>query len=202
MIPVNAPVLPPHPDFSPYSLDSEQDVTAYAESVVERIEQAERANQLTAELLSSNVPNQDCSLPDPLIADLTQGLGRSITPLPDPGRGDTMANLSGLESVLHIATTSSSLLPELRLTTDPASQLQEQGTDPAGEDTTSSVQGAPDFPLGNPRIVSHPATVDRTALLKIRRISMSLSCTAEIPWTWNQGLMEGMSLAFVRGNKD
>ena len=73
----NAPVLPPHPDFSPHSLDSEQDVTAYAESVVEKIEQVERAGQLTAELLSSDVPNQDRSLSDPVIADLTRGFGRS-----------------------------------------------------------------------------------------------------------------------------
>ena len=40
----NAPSPLPLPDFSPLSQDSEQDVTAYAESVVEKIERAERTS--------------------------------------------------------------------------------------------------------------------------------------------------------------
>ena len=59
----SVPAPPLLPNFSPYSQDSEQDVTVYAESVVEKIEQAERANQLTAELPTRDVPDQDRSLP-------------------------------------------------------------------------------------------------------------------------------------------
>ena len=153
----NTPAPPPPLDFSPYSQDSEQEVTAYAESVVEKIEQVERASQFTAELLASDVPDQDRSLPNPIIADLTQGFEQSSTPIPDPGRGNTVANLSGLESVLHVATTSNSLLPELRLASDLAPQPQEQALDPAGEDNTSSVQDAPALPSGQPKVRFPPS---------------------------------------------
>ena len=153
----DAPALPLRPDLSPHSQDSEQDVTAYAESVVKKIEQAERASQLAAGSSPRAIPNQDCSLPDPVVADLTQGPRRSSTPIPHPERGDIMANLSGLESALHVATTSSSLLPELRLTSDPALQFQEPFTDPAGEDATSLVQDAPALPIGLPRVRFPPS---------------------------------------------
>ena len=91
----NTPAPPFLPDFSPLSQDSEQDVTDYAESVVEKVEQAEQASRLTAELSSSDVPGQDRSLLDPITADLTQGFERSSTSIPVPGCGNTVAILSG-----------------------------------------------------------------------------------------------------------
>ena len=147
----NAPAPPLLPDFSPLSQDSEQDVTAYAESVVEKNEQAERTSQLTAVLSSSAIPGQDLGLLDPLDTSLNQGFERSSTPISFPKHRNLVANLSGLESVLHVATTLGSQLPELRLTSDLTSSTQEQDPDPAGEDTTSSVQDAPALPSGQPK---------------------------------------------------
>ena len=146
------PAPPLLPNFSPYSQDSEQDVTAYAESVVEKIEQAERANQLTAELPTREVPDQDRSLPGLMVTGPTQDFTRSSTPLPDPGCGNTMANLSGLEAVLDVATSSNSLLPELRLASHLAALAQGQALDPAEKETTSSIQDAPDLPSGQPKV--------------------------------------------------
>ena len=153
----NAPAPPPLPDFSPLSQDSEQDVTAYAESVVEKIERAERTSQLTAVSMSSATPPQDLGLLDSLDASLNQGIERSSTPISSPKRRDPVANLSGLESVLHVATTLGSQLPELRLTSDLTSSMQEQVPDPAGEDTTTSVQDAPALPSGRPKTYFPPS---------------------------------------------
>ena len=153
----NAPAPPPLPDVSPLSQDSEQDVTAYAESVVEKIERAERTSQLTAVSTSSAIPGQDLGLLDSLDASLNQGIERSSTPISSPKHRDPVANLSGLESVLHVATTLGSQLPELRLTSDLASSTQEQAPDPAGEDTTSSVQDAPALPSGQPKSYFPPS---------------------------------------------
>ena len=111
----SVPAPPLLPNLSPHSQDSEPNVTAYAESVVKKIEQAGRANQLTAELPARDVPDQDRSLPGLMVTDPTQDSTLSSTLLPDPGCGNTIANLSGLEAVLDVATSSSSLLPELRL---------------------------------------------------------------------------------------
>ena len=153
----STPAPPLLPDFSPCSQDSEQDVTAYAEFVVEKIEQAEHAGRLIAELSSTDVPGQDRSLPDPIIADLTQGVERSSTRIPVPGCGNTVANLSGLESVLDVATTFSSLLPELRLASHSAVQPQEQAPGPADEDTTSSVQDALALPSRQLKVLFPPS---------------------------------------------
>ena len=144
----NAPAPPLLPDFSPLSQDSKQDVTAYAESVVEKIERAERTSQLTAVSSSSAIPGQHLGLLDPLDTSLNQGIERSSTPISSPKHRNPVANLSGLESVLHVATTLGSQLPKLRLTSDLTSSTQEQAPDPAGEDTTSSVQDAPVLPSG------------------------------------------------------
>ena len=68
-----------------------------------------------------------------------------------------MANLVGLEAVLDVATSSNSLLPELRLASHVAPQAQGQALDPAAEETTSSIQDALDLPSGQPNVRFQPS---------------------------------------------
>ena len=127
------------PDFAPYSQDSEQDVTAYAETVVQRLEQAhetapiseaQSANETSTEIQVSQNPDQTDSNPE---------TRRSSTPILLGGTGDIEVNLSALESALDVVFDPESQLPERLATIGTSQENITQIPVQADEDNASSL---------------------------------------------------------------
>ena len=135
------------------SQDSDTDVTVYADSMVQRMEQTQ-----SPATKDSSLPPSASSQSQELTSG-TQGLmptileeRRSSTPIQSEEEGRQDVNLSALESALEVVMTSGSQLPELRDREDPnqseASGIQSK-TD---EDNASTVCDVPALPGGDPKV--------------------------------------------------
>ena len=135
------------------SQGSDTDVTVYADSMVQRMEQTQ-----SLATKGSSLPPSASSQSQELTSG-TQGLmptilqeRRSSTPIQSEEEGRQDVNLSALESALEVVMTSGSQLPELRDREDPnqseASGIQSK-TD---EDNASTVCDVPALPGGDPKV--------------------------------------------------
>ena len=100
---------------STHSADSDPDVTLYAESMVQRIQQAQlitaqENDQLESVQLHGQEPVND---PSGVMSTTTEAR-KSSTPIQSDEEGIQEADLSALESALRVIEASESQLPELR----------------------------------------------------------------------------------------
>ena len=132
------------------SQGSSTDVTAYAEAVVQRMEQQQEivAQQVGASITGSNddgPPNTEATSKAPNAPEVR----RSSTPiLSEEGEETCQADLSALESALHVIFTSESQLPELRDRTGPESANVSGAPSRTDEENASSICDAPALPGG------------------------------------------------------
>ena len=138
---------------STHSADSDPDVTLYAESMVQRMQQAQlitaqKNDQLEPVQLHGQEPVND---PSGAMSTTTEAR-KSSTPIQSDEEGIQEADLSALESALRVIEASESQLPELR-NRDESDPLDGNGAQPkADEDNSSSVCDVPSLPGGGPKI--------------------------------------------------
>ena len=132
---------------SPFSTDSNVDVTAYATEMVQRMEASQARtthtlgeNEEELGLGSNNDPPATPPLRDPRKTSTPTEPGRSTGELP---------GLSQLESLLQVAVTNSSNLPKLHLSLGECGE-EVRSTSLLGEDSPSTVSGPPPLPGGKP----------------------------------------------------
>ena len=124
---------------STHSADSDPDVTLYAESMVQRMQQAQlitaqENDQLESVQLHGQEPVND---PSGVMSTTTEAR-KSSTPIQSDEEGIQEADLSALESALRVIEASESQLPELR-NRDESDPLDGSGVQPkADEDNSSS----------------------------------------------------------------
>ena len=135
------------------SQDSDADVTAYAESVVQRMQQAQ-THTVQDSSLSESVPpkgQESANVPPELIPTTLENR-RSSTPIQSEEEERQEAELSALESALKVIMTSESQLPELRDRHN-SGQVDISGAQSrTDEDNASSVCDVPSLPGGIPKV--------------------------------------------------
>ena len=135
------------------SQDSDTDVTVYADSMVQRMEQTQ------------SPATEDSSLPPSASSqgqELTPGTQElmltvleeriSSTPIQSEEEGKQGANLSALESALEVVMTSGTQLPELRDREDPNQSEASGVQSKTDEDNASTVCDVPALPGGDPKV--------------------------------------------------
>ena len=138
---------------STHSADSDPDVTLYAESMVQRMQQAQlitaqENDQLESAQLHGQEPVND---PSGVMSTTTENR-RSSTPIQSDEEEIQEADLSALESALRVIEASESQLPELR-NRDGSDPLDGSGVQPkTDEDNASSVCDVPSLPGGDPKV--------------------------------------------------
>ena len=134
------------------SQDSDADVTAHAESVVQRMQQV-RTHTVQDSSLSQSAPpqGQESGNVPPELIPATLENRRSSTPIQSEGEERQEADLSALESVLKVIMSSESQLPKLR-DRDYSGKADVSGTrSRTDEDNASSVCHVPALPGGAPK---------------------------------------------------
>ena len=138
---------------STHSADSDPDVTLCAESMVQRMQQAQLITaQENDQLESAQLHGQE-PVNDPLgVMSTTTENRKSSTPNQSDEEGIQEADLPALESALRVIEASESQLPELR-NRDESNPLDGSGVQPkTDEDNASSVCDVPSLPGGDPKI--------------------------------------------------
>ena len=135
------------------SQDSDTDVTVYADSMVQRMEQTQSPATKDSSLPpSASSQGQELTSGTQELMPTVLEERRSSTPIQSEEEGRQDVNLSALESALEVVLTSGSQLPELRDREDPnqseASGIQSK-TD---EDNASTVCDVPALPGGDPKV--------------------------------------------------
>ena len=129
--------------------DGDADVTAYAESVVQRMEKAHvPTTQDKGTPVSAPTQSQELGSDPPELAASTLGYRRSSTPVQSDEEQGQEADLSALESVLRVIMSTESQLPELR-DKDNSGQINVSDTPSrTDDDNVSSVCDVPALPGG------------------------------------------------------
>ena len=138
---------------STHSADSDPDVTSYAESMVQQMQQAQLITaQEDDQLESAQLQGQEPVNDPPGIMSTTTENRRSSTPIQSDEEEIQEADLSALESALRVIEASESQLPELR-NRDESGPLDGSGVQPkTDEDNASSVCDVPSLPGGDPKV--------------------------------------------------
>ena len=136
------------------SQGSSTDVTAYAEAMVRKIEQQqEHASQQVGTSTSDSNGNVPPVEEATSVAPHVPKIRRSSTPISSEGGEEaSQADLSALESALHVIITSESQLPELRDRTDPESANISGAHSRTDNENASSVCDAPALPGKVPQV--------------------------------------------------
>ena len=138
---------------STHSADSDPDVTSYAESMVQQMQQAQLITaQEDDQPESAQLQGQEPVSDPPGIMSTTTENRRSSTPIQSDEEEIQEADLSALESALRVIEASESQLPELR-NRDESGPLDGSGVQPkTDEDNASSVCDVPSLPGGDPKV--------------------------------------------------
>ena len=138
---------------STHSADSDPDVTSYAESMVQQMQQAQLITaQEDGQPESTQPQGQEPVNDPPGIMSTTTEIRRSSTPIQSDEEEIQEADLSALESALRVIEASESQLPELR-NRDESGPLDGNGVQPkTDEDNASSVCDVPSLPGGDPKV--------------------------------------------------
>ena len=138
---------------STHSADSDPDVTSYAESMVQQMQQAQLITaQEDDQLESAQLQGQEPVNDPPGIMSTTTENRRSSTPIQSDEEEIQEADLSALESALRVIEASESQLPELR-NRDESGPLDGSGVQPkTDEDNASSVCDVPSLPGDDPKV--------------------------------------------------
>ena len=138
---------------STHSADSDPDVTSYAESMVQQMQQAQLiTTQEDGQPESAQLQGQGPVNDPPGIMSTTTENRRSSTPIQSDEEEIQEADLSALESALRVIEASESQLPELR-NRDESGPLDGSGVQPkTDEDNASSVCDVPSLPGGDPKV--------------------------------------------------
>ena len=135
------------------SQDSDADVTAYAESVVQRMEQAQAPTpQDKSTPDSAPTQSQELGNDPPELAPATLGYRRSSTPIQSEEEKSQEANLSALESFLKVIMSTDSQLPELRDKDNSGQANVSDAQSRTDDDNVSSVCDVPAPPGGVPEV--------------------------------------------------
>ena len=135
------------------SADSDPDVTSYAESMVQQMQQAQLITaQEDDQSESAQLQGQEPVNDPPGIMSTTTENRRSSTPIQSDEEEIQEADLSALESALRVIEASESQLPELRNRNE-SGPLDGSGVQPrTDEDNASSVCDVPSLPGGDPKV--------------------------------------------------
>ena len=138
---------------STHSADSDPDVTSYAESMVQQMQQAQLITaQENDQPESAQLQGQEPVNDPPGIMSTTTENRRSSTPIQSNEEEIQEADLSALESALRVIEASESQLPELRNRNE-SGPLDGSGVQPrTDEDNASSVCDVPSLPGGDPKV--------------------------------------------------
>ena len=138
---------------STHSADSDPDVTSYAESMVQQMQQAQLITaQEDDQPESAQLQGQEPVNDPPGIMSTTTENRRSSTPIQSDEEEIQEADLSALESALRVIEASESQLPELRNRNE-SGPLDGSGVQPrTDEDNASSVCDVPSLPGGDPKV--------------------------------------------------
>ena len=138
---------------STHSADSDPDVTSYAESMVQQMQQAQLITAQENDQPESAQPQGQEPVNDPPgIMSTTTENRRSSTPIQSDEEEIQEADLSALESALRVIEASESQLPELRNRNE-SGPLDGSGVQPrTDEDNASSVCDVPSLPGGDPKV--------------------------------------------------
>ena len=138
---------------STHSADSDPDVTSYAESMVQQMQQAQLITaQEDDQPESAQLQGQEPVNDPPGIMSTTTENRRSSTPIQSDEEEIQEADLSALESALRVIEASESQLPELRNRNE-SGPSDGSGVQPrTDEDNASSVCDVPSLPGGDPKV--------------------------------------------------
>ena len=138
---------------STHSADSDPDVTSYAETMVQQMQQAQLITaQEDDQPESAQLQGQEPVNDPPGIMSTTTENRRSSTPIQSDEEEIQEADLSALESALRVIEASESQLPELRNRNE-SGPLDGSGVQPrTDEDNASSVCDVPSLPGGDPKV--------------------------------------------------
>ena len=138
---------------STHSADSDPDVTSYAESMVQQMQQAQLITaQEDDQPESAQLHGQEPVNDPPGIMSTTTENRRSSTPIQSDEEESQEADLSALEYALRVIEASESQLPELRNRNE-SGLLDGSGVQPrTDEDNASSVCDVPSLPGGDPKV--------------------------------------------------
>ena len=138
---------------STHSADSDPDVTSYAESMVQQMQQAQLITaQEDDQPESAQLQGQEPVNDPPGIMSTTTENRRSSTPIQSDEEEIQEADVSALESALRVIEASESQLPELRNRNE-SGPLDGSGVQPrTDEDNASSVCDVPSLPGGDPKV--------------------------------------------------
>ena len=159
-MPSNTPSPPPFPPIrtllgqtqqlavdSPFSNESNVDVTAYADEMVQRMEVSQ---ELTGTDLASPTGEEPSPAQDPVVpgTDHVPIRVRTSTPTLFGQPGTEVTSISQLESSLSVAPQSQSGFPELQLAQDHSHDTSAVSLPQSGDEASSSVHEPPPLPGG------------------------------------------------------
>ena len=199
-MPSSAPSPPPFPPVravlsqtmqmavdSPFSNESNIDVTTYAEEMVQRMEISQSlivvdpARHDEEGPFTAQIPTAQATIPDPEFV-------RSSTPNPSNQTGATVVSLSQLESSLSVVPKTQADLPELQVNQDQTQEVSEASFLQSEENASSSVIEPPPLPGRNERAKASGEHSDTNQTLE----SASQS---EIPALYGTNLFDSVPLS-------